>query len=69
MFALIMIVRGFEYTNITGMKLVRGTCCQVLKVHNEYAHEKNNCDSSEPGYVHLSYSLMQSCEACHTLTV
>ena len=48
---------------------VRGTHCQVLKARNEYAHEQNNCDSSEPGYVQLSNGLIQSCETCHTFAV
>ena len=45
---------GFEYTNITGMKL-EGLVCQVLKACNEYAHEQNNCVSSEPESVQLRW--------------
>ena len=49
--------------------MTRRTHCQVSKVCNEYAQEQNNCDSGEPGDVHLSNSLIQSGETCHKFTI
>ena len=58
-----MIVRIQQYY----WNKARRTGCQVLKTRNEYAHEQNDCDSGEPGDVHLNNGLIQSCEVCHVL--
>ena len=68
MFALIMIVSDFRIQQYYWND-ARRTCCQVPKARNEYTHEKNNCDSGEPGDVHLSNGLIQSCETWHAFTV
>ena len=68
MFALIMIVSDFGIQQYYWNE-ARRTRCQVPKACDEYAHKQNNCDSGEPGDVHLSNSLIQSCETCHAFTV
>ena len=68
MFALIMIVSDFRIQQYYWNEAKR-TRCQVPKAHNKYMHKQNNCDSGEPGDVHLSNGLIQSCETCHAFTV
>ena len=58
-----------EYNNTYYWNEARRTHCQVLNARDEYVHEQNNCDSGEPGDVHLSNGLIQSCETCHAFTV
>ena len=68
MSTLIMILRGFEYNNITETKL-GGLIVKYRKCTINTRMNKINSDSSEQKYVHLSNSLIQSDEICHMFTV